>query len=143
MLEIKKLSYGYKSHTNELLVNNLNFSVDKGKIQLVFGKSGYGKSTLLNLISGFKLENLIWKGEILIEKNIMRQAPEIRQIGFLMQERFLFPHLSVFENLYFAIPKYINNKKQLIHDYIEENSLTNILEFYPYQLSDNLQELRA
>ena len=68
MLEIKKLSYGYKSHTNELLVNNLNFAVDKGQIQLVFGKSGYGKSTLLNLISGIRLQNLFWEGEILMEK---------------------------------------------------------------------------
>ena len=46
MLEIKKLSYGYNKDENKNLIKNLSFSVDKGHIKLVFGKSGIGKSTL-------------------------------------------------------------------------------------------------
>ena len=136
MLKIKNLSYGYTKCPSKHLVRNLNFSVENGKIQLIYGKSGLGKSTLLKLISGVGCEKVFWNGKITFEKKDISYEPiENRKIGILMQDRLLFPHLNVFENLLFVIPKLLTNKKNIINELLEKTSMIDLAKLYPYQLS--------
>ena len=58
MLQIKNLSFGFKEKNHDYLIKNLSFKVNNGEIKLIFGKSGLGKSTLLNIITGIEIENL-------------------------------------------------------------------------------------
>ena len=101
MLQIKNLSFGFKEKNHDYLIKNLSFKVNNGEIKLIFGKSGLGKSTLLNIITGIEIENLFWSGEIFLDQQKINIIPlEKRKIGLLMQERFLFPHFRVKDNLY-------------------------------------------
>ena len=136
MLEIKNLSLGFKNKPLKYLFKNLNFKVKKGEIFVIFGKSGLGKSTLLNLIAGIEQINIFWSGKILFENEDVSFVPiEKRGIGFVMQDRYLFPHFTVRENLLFALPKKILNKNQFINKFLDEVSMKELDKLYPYQLS--------
>ena len=136
MLKIKNLSYGFSKCPNKYLVKNLNFSVENGEIQLVYGNSGLGKSTLLKLISGVGCGKIFWNGKIIFEKKDISHKPiETRKIGFLMQDRLLFPHFTVFENLLFVIPKLLPDKINIINETLEKTSMIDLAKLYPYQLS--------
>ncbi len=136
MLEIKNLSLGFKNKPLKYLFKNLNFKVRKGEIFVIFGKSGLGKSTLLNLIAGIEQINIFWSGKILFENEDVSFAPiEKRGIGFVMQDRYLFPHFTVRENLLFALPKKKLNKNQFINKFLDEVSMKELDKLYPYQLS--------
>ena len=136
MLEIKNLSLGFKNKPLKYLFKNLNFKVKKGEIFVIFGKSGLGKSTLLNLIAGIEQINIFWSGKILFENEDVSFAPiEKRGIGFVMQDRYLFPHFTVRENLLFALPKKVLNKNQFINKFLDEVSMKELDKLYPYQLS--------
>ena len=93
----------------------------------VFGLSGAGKTTLFNLLSGVdqpKKGKIKLNSELLvdIEKNYITEGKN-RNIGYVFQENYLFPHLSVKKNLLFSKP-YLKNKKQ----YISFNDVVNLLE---------------
>ncbi len=136
MLEIKNLSLGFKNKPLKYLFKNLNFKVKKGEIFVIFGKSGLGKSTLLNLIAGIEQINIFWSGKILFENEDVSLTPiEKRGIGFVMQDRYLFPHFTVRENLLFALPKKMLNKNQFINKFLDEVSMKELDKLYPYQLS--------
>ena len=136
MLQIKNLSFHFNSKYTRNLITNLTFSVKKGEIKLVNGRSGLGKTTLLNIISGIKIPNLVWKGSVFLNSsNITNLSIEKRKIGLLMQERILFPHFRVLENLLFAIPKDVSNKNDLIKKCLEENQLLGLENYYPSELS--------
>ena len=113
MLQIKNLSFSFKEKNKNYLIEDLNFKVNNGEIKLIYGKSGLGKSTLLNIITGIKIPNLFWTGKILLENQEIHNLPlEKRKIGLLMQERFLFPHFRVKENLMFAMPKHFSKTER-------------------------------
>ena len=96
-------------YDKEKILENYTFSVDKDEILLIKGKSGIGKSTILNLIAGF--ENP-FSGEILLDgMNITNEKIEKRNIGYLFQEYALFPHLNVYQNISYGISQF--NKKEI------------------------------
>lgn len=84
----------------------LDADIKAGEVLTVMGPSGSGKSTLLNAISGFLSPQFRMEGEILLDgQNIAHQDPSLRQIGLMFQDPLLFPHMSVEENLLFALPR--------------------------------------
>lgn len=120
-LEFKNVSFSYKKNKN--ILNNINFKINaKEKISIV-GKSGVGKSTLINLIC--KLYD-VRSGEILIDNhNINDLSYEYlkRNISVVSQNPYIF-NLSIKENLMLAKEKVsmeeiINSCKLVsLHDYI-------------------------
>lgn len=120
-LEFKNVSFSYKKNKN--ILNNINFKINaKEKISIV-GKSGVGKSTLINLIC--KLYD-VKSGEILIDNhNINDLSYEYlkRNISVVSQNPYVF-NLSIKENLMLSKEKVsmeeiINSCKLVsLHDYI-------------------------
>jgi putative thiamine transport system ATP-binding protein len=87
------------------LLHNLALRVPGGVIHTVMGASGSGKSSLLAAICGTLSEPLVFEGEIwLNDKRIDTRPTEQRQVGILFQEDLLFAHMTVAENLLFAVP---------------------------------------
>lgn len=87
------------------LLQNLYLDVPNGVIHTVMGASGSGKSSLLSAICGTLHEGLSFDGEIALDGQRIDHLPtERRQIGILFQEDLLFAHMTVRENLLFAVP---------------------------------------
>ena len=122
-------------------LQNISFSVDKGEFVTVVGPSGCGKSTLLRLIAGLEKPNL---GQIFIDGTVVStekfiEPPEKRKIGLVVQEKALFPHLSVYDNIGFGIKKNID-KKTITNDLLELLKIDSLKNKYPHEISGGEQQ---
>lgn len=85
-LKIKNLSFKYNKQNHNIL-NNIDFNIMKGDVLGIKGKSGVGKSTLVDIILGI-IGN--FKGEILInEKNLINNLTIKNFIGYVPQDTYL------------------------------------------------------
>ena len=136
MLEVKDITFSFDKKEKKPLIKNLSFKVKKGEILFISGKSGLGKSTLLDLISGFHDNNLIWTGKIYLNKLDITNAPiQDKRIGYMLQDYFLFPHFNVKNNLIFSLPKQTRNKKEQVMNYLEQINMIEFSNHYPSELS--------
>lgn len=101
----KNISFYHSRKKKNYVIKNLNFEIKKNQITGIFGKSGSGKSTIINLILGF-IEP--YKGQIFIDgKNLKEIKYEFRNnIGYVPQETFLLDQ-TLKENIAFGV----NNRK--------------------------------
>jgi putative thiamine transport system ATP-binding protein len=100
---------------DRVLVRDLDLAVAPGEIATLMGPSGCGKSSLLALVCGTLPPGFEASGRVLLDgRDLARQAPEKRRVGILFQDDLLFPHLSVGENLLFALPPVVRGRKERI-----------------------------
>jgi len=84
-----------------LAVDKVNLDIADGEFMILVGPSGCGKSTTLNMIAG--LED-ISEGELRIGGNVVNNmAPKDRDIAMVFQSYALYPHMTVRENMAFAL----------------------------------------
>ena len=94
------------------LLGPLSVDVAPSEILTLMGPSGSGKSTLLAFICGTTDPAFTCTGRVLLDDlEITSLPPERRGIGILFQDDLLFPHLSVGENLAFALPHSVKGTK--------------------------------
>ena len=98
MIEVKNLTKCYGKH---LAVDNLSFTVEKGQIYGFLGHNGAGKSTTMNIMTGYLGAT---KGEVLIDGHDILKEPEEakRCIGYLPEQPPLYLEMTVMEYLRFA-----------------------------------------
>jgi putative thiamine transport system ATP-binding protein len=102
MLKIKNLTL---SRGATSLFTDLSLDIDQGEIVTMAGVSGSGKSTLLNWMVGDLDPAFSASGELWLNERRCDILPiEARRIGILFQDDLLFGHLSVGQNLAFALP---------------------------------------
>ena len=102
MLNIKNLTI---SNAEKYLFSDLSLALDPGEVVTLTGVSGSGKSTLLNWMIGDLDPSFSATGELWLNQVRCDTLPvEARRIGLLFQDDLLFPHLSVGQNLAFALP---------------------------------------
>ena len=112
-LEIKNLNHHYIK--GKPVLNNIDIDLEEGEILSILGPSGCGKTTLLRIIAGLEKEK---NGSIQINNRIVSDhfhtlPTEKRDVGLVVQERALFPHMSIIKNVMFGI-KFNKAKKQEI-----------------------------
>lgn len=96
MIEIKNIT---KSFKNNVVLNNINISIKKGELFVLIGASGCGKTTLLKMINKLIKPT---SGDILINGKSIYEQDTIklrRNIGYVIQQTGLFPHMTVRENI--------------------------------------------
>jgi len=138
LLELKNITLKWNSPTEKTLIKNLSIKIENSEILCVFGESGVGKSSLINVISGVNEENLKIEGEIKLNGVILNNIPtEKRKIGLLLQDGTLFPHLTVEQNLLFGMNKSLNKKEKnsLILNYLDKANMSGFQDRYPNTLS--------
>jgi putative thiamine transport system ATP-binding protein len=87
------------------LIESLDVKVAPGERVTIMGPSGCGKSSLLAFVAGTLDPAFAANGEVRIDgEHVDALPPERRRIGILFQDDLLFPHLSVGDNLAFALP---------------------------------------
>ena len=82
-------------------VKNFNLGIEKGEFLVLVGPSGCGKSTLLRMIAGLET---ITEGTVYIgDKLVNDMPPKDRNIAMVFQSYALYPHMTVFGNMAFAL----------------------------------------
>lgn len=103
VLEAINVSKYFHDPVTVQVLNNINFSVNRGEFVSVIGKSGCGKSTLLYILSTMDTD---YEGDILIDGQSMRNRKEAERarvrnelIGFVFQFHYLLNEFSVLKNV--------------------------------------------
>ena len=138
MLELINISLKWNSPKEKPFIKNLNLKINNGNILCVFGKSGVGKSSLINVIAGSNEDNLSFEGEIILNGKILNNIPiEKRKIGLLLQDGALFPHLTVEQNIYFGMNRKLKSKEKLnvINENLKNANMEGFQNRYPHTLS--------
>jgi len=118
--------------------------VAPGDILTVMGPSGSGKSTLLAYIGGFLATGFLAKGAVWLGgEDVTRLPAHQRRVGLLFQDALLFPHMSIGENLLFAIaPGEHTTRRRLAVAALTEAGLDGFFDRDPATLSGG-QKARA
>lgn len=103
------------------LVKDLQLTVQPGTIHTIMGASGSGKSSLLGAICGTLPPELRFEGTVELNHQRIDHLPtEARRVGILFQEALLFAHMTVRENLLFAVPDQPRARQQVRHDKVRQ-----------------------
>ncbi|MBQ3565274.1 MAG: ABC transporter ATP-binding protein, partial [Alphaproteobacteria bacterium] len=90
-----------KTFRNTSVIKNLDLSIEDGQCTVLVGPSGCGKSTVLRLICGLEEAD---SGDIFIGDRLVNDVPPAsRGIAMVFQSYALYPHMTVFENMSFAL----------------------------------------
>lgn len=151
MIDVQHLSKSFGTRNNKVTVlNDLNFSVEKGEFIGIMGPSGAGKTTLMNILSTILLPTM---GSVKIDGADITQMREARltdfrreNLGFIFQDFNLIDSLTVKDNI--ILPLTVS---KLSNEEIEERvlRLTKILKIeqilarYPEEISIGQQQRTA
>jgi len=98
-IKFSNVSKIYEGKTT--VIENLNLEIKDKEFVILVGPSGCGKSTTLRMIAG--LEE-VSSGELYIgEKQVNDVSPKDRDIAMVFQSYALYPHMSVYKNMAFAL----------------------------------------
>ncbi|MDI3269139.1 MAG: ATP-binding cassette domain-containing protein [Bacillota bacterium] len=107
-------------------------------VTALMGPSGSGKTTLLHLIAGLLHpdEGVIrWGEEIFFAPGRKPLPPEKRRIGYVFQDLALFPHLTVWQNVVYGLPRGWNPQQVDVEEALRETGLWSLRHRYPGHLS--------
>ncbi len=142
MIHLKNISYQYPNSDFHLSVESMQ--IKTGKKTALIGPSGFGKTTMLNLIAGILMPQ---KGAIEIDNLTVNGLPDkqrrnfrIQKIGFVFQDFKLLPYLTVMDNI--LLPFRINqvmtiesNSKTKAREVAASLNIADKLNKYPAKLS--------
>ncbi|MBN9345269.1 MAG: ATP-binding cassette domain-containing protein, partial [Devosia sp.] len=131
-----KITNLYKRYGNIEILKDVNLDIKSGEFIVFVGPSGCGKSTLLRTISGLET---ISSGTLEIDGRVVNDvAPSKRGIAMVFQSYALYPHMTVYDNMAYAL-KLMNLPKaeldQKVRAAAEKLQLTKYLERLPKALS--------
>ncbi|OIJ17611.1 multidrug ABC transporter ATP-binding protein [Anaerobacillus alkalilacustris] len=149
-INIKKVYGGGKEFAQTIALNNINIELEQGEFTAIMGPSGSGKSSLLNVLSGFDHPT---SGDVFIQGAKMNEmtGDELAifrrdHIGYIFQEFNLLDSLTIQQNI--MLPMMLNREEtELMNKKAEElMNLLGILTIknkYPYQVSGGQQQRAA
>ena len=115
-VELKNIGKKYEGREN-FTIRHIDLVIEDKEFCAILGPSGCGKSTLLRMIAGL---NSITEGELIFGDKIMNKvAPKDRDIAMVFQSYALYPHLTVYDNMAFAL-KMQKERKEVIHERVTE-----------------------
>jgi phospholipid/cholesterol/gamma-HCH transport system ATP-binding protein len=144
MIEVKNISMSFGEN---LVLDDISVTFDKGKTNLVIGKSGSGKTVLLKSIVGL---HDIKEGEILYDDRIFnrmsfKQKKNIRkEMGMLFQGAALFDSFTVQENVMYPLDMFTENsfqeKLDRVNFCLQRVNMENSNEQFPAELSGGMKK---
>ncbi|HKL95566.1 MAG TPA: ABC transporter ATP-binding protein [Haploplasma sp.] len=101
-----------------IAVNQMDVTIESGKLIGLLGPSGCGKSTTLFMIAGLHEPtegsiHFVWEDEMgmIIDEDVTQLSPENRGIGLVFQNYALYPHMTVAENIMFPLGNFKGEEK--------------------------------
>ena len=98
-MEMIRFEHVNKSFGAEKVLVDFSLHIEEGEFLTVIGRSGCGKTTMLRMINGLQIPD---SGKVLVEGQDVAKADLIalrRRIGYVIQNKGLFPHMTVDENI--------------------------------------------
>ena len=143
MLELRNLKFAQGENRW-----NFQLTVKRGEIVQLIGESGSGKTTLLQIIGGFLAASggeVLFDGKSMLEKSFVK-APT----ASLFQQRSLFPHLTIYQNVALACiehkiakKKLAENTKKIVEEALDSMGIVDLKNRYPDQISEGQAQLAA
>ncbi len=118
LVDIRNLTFGYGER---VVLDDISFTIPRGKVSALMGASGGGKTTILRLIGG---QNRAQSGEVLFDGQDIGGLDRAalfaarRRMGMLFQFGALFADLSVFDNVAFPLREHTDLSEVLIRDIV-------------------------
>lgn len=140
LLKVESISFEYSQNS---ILSDVSFILNKGEIGVILGPSGCGKTTLLRIIAGLEK---IQKGKILINQQIVNSPsafipPQARKIAYVFQDYALFPHMTVSQNILFGVTNQNQSSQQeVLKNMLSLFQLESEINKYPHQLSGGQQQ---
>lgn len=117
-------------------VKSFDLEINQGEFVAFLGPSGCGKTTTLRMIAGLEK---VTAGDIVLEgKSIIDLEPKDRHISMIFQSYAVWPHMSVYDNVAYALKLQRKRKEeidQIVHEVAKISDIEEYLERYPSQLS--------
>ncbi|MFN8177931.1 MAG: ATP-binding cassette domain-containing protein [bacterium] len=130
-----------KTYERHLVVNDVSLEVADGELLVLLGPSGSGKSTVLRLIAGLVSPD---GGRVrLHDRDVTDLPPQRRGVGFVFQQYALFQHMTVAENVEFALKirkSKESERRRRRDELLELVGLVGLGRRYPQQLSGGQQQ---
>lgn len=146
-ITVRDLTMAYGSF---VLMENLNFTIDRGDIFIIMGGSGCGKSTLMKIMVGLKEpakgqvyynDMSFWEADLSDRKNIMQH------IGILYQYGALWSSMTLAENVAFPLEEYTkldhHEIRELVSLKLSMVGLSGFEDFYPSEISGGMRKRAA
>lgn len=128
--------------TRGIQLLDISFTLDQGSLLTIYGASGAGKTTILRILAGLTDIDTGFieaGGEVWVDTAQKINWPaRKRSVGLVFQDFALFPHLTVRENLEYAIPK--GEDTAIVTELIEWMELTALRDKRPASLSGGQQQ---
>ena len=140
-IEIRNVTKRFGSF---LAVDDVSLEILQGSLTAVLGPSGSGKSTLLRIVAGLERPD---SGEVLLSgEDATRLAPQRRDVGFVFQHYAAFKHMTVRDNVAFALtirkrPKH--EIRERVDELLELVQLSGFADRYPSKLSGGQRQRMA
>jgi len=139
-LQVKDLKHSYNS--NSEVLKGIDIEVARGEIISILGPSGCGKTTLLRIIAGLEKQS---EGTISIDNKMIADhlhyiPTERRNVGLVVQERALFPHLTNIKNVKFGIQGSDKEKTLIALDFLKLFKVEKYADNYPHEISSGEQQ---
>ncbi|CAN5637304.1 ABC transporter ATP-binding protein [soil metagenome] len=139
--EFRNVTFKYQT---KVILDNISFKLEENKITAILGKSGSGKSTILQLMNGL-LKPASGDIKLFREDINYNKINELRhRIGYSVQGTLLFPHLNIYDNIT-LLAKILNKPKNEIDERVDKiielvNLDQSFLKKFPFQLSGGEQQ---
>lgn len=130
-----------KSFGRKEVLKDINLEINEGEFLCLLGPSGCGKTTLLRIIAG--LEELNGGEVFLMGEDITKLAPAKRGFGIVFQSYALFPNMTAYKNIEFALKQRKLDKEDIknkIEEVLDIVGLKQEAAKYPRELSGGQQQ---
>ena len=140
-IEIRNVTKRFGSF---LALDDISLEIPDGSLTAVLGPSGSGKSTLLRIVAGLERPD---SGEIRLSgEDATRVAPQRRNVGFVFQHYAAFKHMTVRDNVAFALTIRKRPKQEIrerVDELLELVQLSGFADRYPSKLSGGQRQRMA
>jgi sulfate transport system ATP-binding protein len=140
-IEIRSVTKRFGTFT---ALDDISLEIPDGSLTAVLGPSGSGKSTLLRIVAGLERPD---SGEVLLEgEDATRLTPQRRNVGFVFQHYAAFKHMTVRDNVAFALTIRKRPKQEIrerVDELLDLVQLSGFADRYPSKLSGGQRQRMA
>ena len=140
ILQLKDLYHSYNKDLDVL--KSLNLNIVENEIVSILGRSGCGKTTLLRIICGLEepTKGTVYIDEKPVHTHLEFVPTEKRNVGLVVQERALFPHLSVIKNVTFGLKGSSKDNYEEAMNLLRLFKVDHYSNNYPHEISSGEQQ---